>query len=111
MTLLARVRSSLMEDRHRANTASPMRVTEENVGYFELHCCMVLTRHSGVKSGDSGPFSGTFLLSFVQDLGQDRFTVIVIKFEDLGGDLDQERVKDTLIPRQEDVGDFRLVET
>lgn len=49
--------------------------------------------------------------SLVQNLGKDGFTVIILEFEDIGSNFDQEGVKDALVPLGEDIGDLIFVET
>ena len=58
--------------------------------------------HSEVESVDSGPLSGTLLGSSVEDLGDEGLAIVVVVLEDLGGDFDQVRVEDTLVPGLED---------
>lgn len=63
---------------------------------------------SEIQSVDGGPLAGTFLACSVQDLGDEGLAVLVVVAEDIAGDLDEERVQDSLVPSLEDVGDLRL---
>ena len=51
--------------------------------------------HAEVERVDRGPLAGALLAGDVGDLGHERLAVIVVVLEDVGGDLDQERVEDT----------------
>ena len=64
--------------------------------------------HSEIESIDSGPLSGTLLRSGIGDLGDHSFTVVILEFEDFGGDLNEVRIEDTSVPLLEDGGDLVL---
>lgn len=66
---------------------------------------------AGIKRCNRGPFSGSLLACLIEDLGDHRLAVGVLELEDVGGDLDQEGVKDALIPFLEDGRDFILMKT
>lgn len=51
-----------------------------------------------VEGVDGGPFTGSLLTGRVEDLLDDGDTVVVVLPQDLVGDLDQERVEDSLVP-------------
>jgi len=59
--------------------------------------------HTQVESVDGGPLAGTLLTSSVQDLLEERLTIVVVEVHDVAGDLNEERVKDTLVPLGESV--------
>lgn len=67
------------------------------------------TWDSGIECGDGSPLSSALLASLVEDFVDDRLSIVIFKFEDVGGDVDEEGVQDTLIPRQEDVGDLVFI--
>ena len=108
MTLLARTRSCLREDRHLAKTASPIKVTAQGMSkdQREISIGFRLTRDTGIEGSNSSPFTGTFLSSRVEDLVNHGFTIVVLELEDVGGYVDQEGVEDTLVPFEEDIRDL-----
>jgi len=110
MNLLARARSCLREDRHLAKTASPIKVTAEGVGNCPGEYEVRLTWNTGVEGSDSSPFTGTLLSSRVENLVNHVFTIVILELEDVGGDVDQEGVEDTLVPLEEDIRDFIIGE-
>ena len=59
--------------------------------------------HTKVKGVDGGPLAGTLLAGLVEDLVDERGTVVVVVVENIAGDFDQEGVKDTLVPLGEDI--------
>jgi hypothetical protein len=66
--------------------------------------------HAEVEGVGSSPLTGTLLGGGVEDLGNEGDTVVVVVAEDLGGDLDEVRVKNALVPGLEDCrGKRRLV--
>ena len=67
--------------------------------------------HAEVESVDGGPLAGTLLASRVHDLLEKRRTVLVVEVEDVTGDLDEEGVKDTLVPLGEDITHLLVGET
>jgi hypothetical protein len=62
--------------------------------------------HAKVKGVDGGPLAGTLLAGLVEDLLNKRGSVGVVVLEDITGDLNQERVKDSLVPLVENFTDF-----
>lgn len=54
--------------------------------------------HTHVQSVDSGPLSGTLLASGIENLLHNWGSILVLLAEDVTGDLDQEGVKDTVVP-------------
>jgi hypothetical protein len=54
--------------------------------------------HAVVEGVNGGPLAGTLLAGLVEDLADDRDAVSVVEAEDVAGDLDQERVEDTVVP-------------
>ena len=66
--------------------------------------------HTLVKSVNGGPLSGTLLSGRVENLLNHRSAVSVVESENVTGDLDQERVEDTILPLGEDLGDLLLLE-
>ena len=70
-----------------------------------------LTWGSSVQRSDSGPLSGTLLASLVQNLGDDGLAIIVLEFKNVGSDVDEERVKNTLVPLQDDIGNLVFFQT
>lgn len=68
----------------------------------------MLTRHAGIESCHCGPLASALLARLVKDLGDHGLTILIVEPEDVGGDLDQEGVKDTLVPPGENVGDLLL---
>lgn len=69
------------------------------------------TSSTRIKGGDSRPLAGTLLASLIENFGDERNTVIIVEFKDVGGDFNEEGVKDTLVPCGEDIGDLALGET
>ena len=69
-----------------------------------------LTWNTGVEGSDSSPFTGTLLSSRVENLVNHVFTIVILELEDVGGDVDQEGVEDTLVPLEEDIRDFIIGE-
>jgi hypothetical protein len=53
-----------------------------------------------VEGVDSGPLSGSLLTGRVQNLLDNGDTILIVLPQDLVGDLDQERVEDSLVPLQ-----------
>lgn len=51
-----------------------------------------------VEGVDGGPLSGTLLTGLVEDLGDNGLSIVVLLSEDVSSDLDQERVKNALVP-------------
>lgn len=66
--------------------------------------------HAEVQGVDGGPLAGTLLTSRIQDLLNNRLTVLVVVLvHDVAGDLNQEGVEHALVPFREDVTDFLVV--
>ena len=65
-----------------------------------------LTWDARVKGCNSGPFPGTLLPSGVQNLVSHGFAIVVLELENVGGDVNQERVEYTLVPFEENVCDL-----
>lgn len=59
--------------------------------------------HAEVEGVNSSPLAGTLLASLVEDLLNERSAVVVVEVHDVAGDLNEERVQDTLVPLGEDV--------
>jgi len=68
------------------------------------------TWNTGIEGSNSGPFTGTLLPSGVENLINHGFTIVILELEDVCGDVNQERVKDTLIPLEEDIRDLIVLE-
>lgn len=62
--------------------------------------------HAQVKGVDGGPLAGTLLAGLVKDFFDKRSAVVVVVVEDITGDLNQERVEDTIVPLGEDIADL-----
>ena len=58
--------------------------------------------HAEIEGVDGGPLSGSLLAGAVEDLGDEGHAIVVVVAEDLGGDLDEVGVEDTLVPGVED---------
>lgn len=100
----------------------PLRAIDNFAGTHALllDCRQATCEHSladkrngsaSVKGSDCCPFSGTFLTSLVKNFCDEGFTVVVVEFKNVGSNLDEEGVKDTLVPRCEDVSDLAFVDT
>lgn len=59
--------------------------------------------HTEIKSVDGSPLSGSLLSSGVEDLLKKWGSVIIVEVHDIAGDLNQERVKDALVPLGENI--------
>lgn len=59
--------------------------------------------HTEIKSVDSGPLTGTLLASSIRDLLNERGSGTIVVLEDVSGDLDEERVEDTVVPLGKDI--------
>ncbi|KAH3667268.1 hypothetical protein OGAPHI_002917 [Ogataea philodendri] len=66
--------------------------------------------HTQVEGVDGGPLTGTLLASRVQNLLHQWGSVVVVESENVSGDLDQERVQNSLVPLGKDVGDLLVGE-
>ena len=71
----------------------------------EKHKCR-LTGDTGFKGGNSSPLASALLSSRVENLIDHMFTIVILEFEDVGGDVDQERVENTLVPVNENIRDL-----
>lgn len=67
--------------------------------------------HAKVKGVDGGPLAGTLLAGRVEDLLKERSSIVVVEVENVAGNLDQERVKDTLVPLGEDITHLLVAQT
>lgn len=67
--------------------------------------------YTQVKGVDGGPLASTLLTGLVENLLNKRSAVVVVVVEDIPGDLDQERVQDTLVPLSKDICDLLGGET
>jgi len=65
-----------------------------------------LTWNTGIEGSDGSPFTSALLSGRVENLINHVFTIIILELEDVGGDVYQERVEDTLVPREEDIRDL-----
>lgn len=72
---------------------------------------MCPTGHSGIEGVDCGPLASPFLTSLIQNFSYKRLAVVVLEAEDVAGDLDQEGIKDALIPYLENVRNLILTES
>ena len=70
------------------------------------HAAKLLTRHTSIEGSDCSPFTSTLLTSLIKNLAYEGLTIVILELEDVGGDVDQERVKNTLVPLEEDVSDL-----
>lgn len=68
------------------------------------------TRSSCIKGINSSPLSGTLLASLVQNLGDHGLAIGVLVLEDVGGDVNEERVENALVPFLKDTGNLVLLE-
>lgn len=115
MTLLARERSSLIADKQRANTASPIKVTARlhqihyQVRIRYLRGIVRRTSGASVKGSNGCPFASPFLPSLVQNLGNEGNAIIVVELQDIRGDLNEEGIEDTLVPLLKYICDLLLV--
>ena len=71
----------------------------------------MLTGNTSIESSNSSPLASTLLTSLIQDLGDHGLTIVILELEDVGGDLNQEGIKDTLVPLGEDIGNLILGRT
>lgn len=67
--------------------------------------------HAKVKGVDGSPLAGTLLTSLVEDLLDEGSAVVVVEVKDVTGDLNQERVQNTLVPLGEHIGNLLGGET
>ena len=70
-----------------------------------------LTGHASIKSRNSSPLASTLLTSLVENFANHWLTILIFEFEDVRSNLDEERVKDTLVPLGEDVRNLVLRKT
>ena len=63
--------------------------------------------HAEIQRVDGSPLASTLLASLVEDLLNQRLAVVVIVSENVAGDLDQERVQDTVVPLGKNLSDLR----
>ena len=69
---------------------------------------MCHTGHSGIEGVDCRPLASAFLTSLIQNFSNKRLAIIVFEAEDVVGNLDQEGIKDPLIPFLENVRNLAL---
>lgn len=62
--------------------------------------------HAEIEGVDSSPLSSTLLAGLVENLLNKGSAVIVVVLEDVAGDLNQERVQNSLVPLVEDLANF-----
>lgn len=62
--------------------------------------------HTEIKSVDGGPLSGTLLASGVEDLLKERSSIVIVEVHDVAGNLNQEGIKNALVPLSEDITDL-----
>jgi hypothetical protein len=67
--------------------------------------------HTQVQCIDGGPLASTLLASLVKNLLNKRLAIVIIVVHDVTGNLNQERVQDTLIPLGENVANLLAGET
>ena len=72
---------------------------------------MCHTRRSGIEGVDSCPLASALLTGLIQNFSNKRLAVIVLEAEDVVGDLDQEGIKDALIPFLENVRNLILTKS
>ena len=73
------------------------------------HAAKLLTRHTSIEGSDGSPFTSTLLTSLIKNLAYEGLTIVILELEDVGGDLDEEGVENTLVPLDEDIRDLVLV--
>jgi len=61
------------------------------------------TGRSSIEGVDCRPLASAFLTGLIQNFSNKRLAIIVLEAEDVVGDLDQEGIKDALIPFLENV--------
>ena len=61
------------------------------------------TWHAGIESIHRGPLASALLAGLVENLGDKGLAIVVLEAEDVGGNLDEERVKDALVPLSENI--------
>lgn len=64
-------------------------------------------RKAQIKGVDGSPLSSALLARLIEDLLDKRCPVIIIVLENVASDLDQEGIKDTLVPLVKDVTNLR----
>lgn len=67
--------------------------------------------HAQVESVDGGPLAGTLLAGRVENLLEERSSVVVVEVQNVAGNLDQEGVEDTLVPLRKDVTHLLVAQT
>lgn len=67
--------------------------------------------HTKVEGVDGSPLAGTLLAGLVEDLLNESGAIIVVEVHDVTGDLNEERVQDTLVPLGENVTNLLVGET
>ena len=64
------------------------------------------TGHSSIEGRNGGPLASSLLTGLVEDLGDHGLAILIVELEDVGGDLNEEGVEDTLVPLGENVTDL-----
>lgn len=62
--------------------------------------------HTKVKGVDGGPLASTLLTGLVEDLVDEGCAIVIVVVQNVTSDLDQEGVKDTLVPLGEDIANL-----
>ena len=62
--------------------------------------------HTKVKGVDGGPLTSTLLTGLVEDLVDEGCAIVIVVVQNVTSDLDQEGVKDTLVPLGEDIANL-----
>ena len=68
------------------------------------------TGHASIESSNRSPLASTLLARRIKNLGNQRLAIIIVELQDVGGDLNEEGVEDTLVPGVEDVRNLVLGE-
>jgi hypothetical protein len=65
--------------------------------------------HAKVQRVDSSPLSGTLLSSRVEDLLEERSSIVIVEVQDVTSNFDQEGIEDTLVPLGKGVADLLVL--
>jgi hypothetical protein len=71
----------------------------------------LLTCGTGLERCDCRPFSCPLLAGLVQYPVEDRLTIFIFVFENVGSDLDQEGIEDAFVPFLKNLSDLVLRDT
>jgi len=66
-------------------------------------------RHTEIKGIDSGPFTSTLLTSRIKNLLNNGCSILIILVHDVASDLDEERVKDAIVPFGENIANLLVL--